>query len=83
METIIKNGKTIRIIDSVVSCSVYFFLGVAVIVAVWAGLYALDVFDVVKVTGMIGEESTISKEMLAFVKTFMDNVLAPFITTVA
>lgn len=83
LHTVIKNGKTIRIIDSVVSCSVYFFLGVAVIVAVWAGLYALDVFDVVKVTGMIGEESTISKEMLAFVKTFMDNVLAPFIKTVA
>ena len=83
LHTVIKNGKAIRIIDSVVSCSVYFFLGVAVIVAMWAGLYALDVIDVVKVTGMIGEGNSLSSDMLAYVKTFMDDILAPFIQTVA
>lgn len=83
LHTVIKNGKAIRIIDSVVSCSVYFFLGVAVIVAVWAGLYALDVFDLVKVSSMIGEGNSLSSEMLAYVKTFIDGVLAPFMKTVA
>ena len=79
---IIKNGKAIRVIDDVTSCFLYFILGVIISVLMWAALYALDVTGIFNVTEIISEDASIAKEMLGFVKTFMDKVLAPFMRPV-
>ena len=71
-----------RATDSIVSCGLYFLIGVMVCVLVWAGLYALDVIGLFKISEVIGEDAVLAKELLGFAKTFMDNLLKPFMRPV-
>ena len=81
-EDVISETKSMRVIDSIVSCGMYFLIGVMVCVLLWAGLYALDVTKLFNVTEIIGEDAVLSKELLGFVKTFMDDLLKPFMRPV-
>ncbi len=75
----IKNVKLMQTIDSSVSCLIYFVIGVMVCIGIWAGLYAMDAFGFFSINELVGEETMLAKEMLGFVKNFMDQLLAPFL----
>ncbi len=75
----LKNAKLIRVIDSSVSCLIYFGIGVMASIGLWAALYAVEAFGFVNISSMVGEDTMLAKELLGFVKTFMDPKLARFI----
>ena len=80
-EKSLEKASFMKGVDSVVSCVLYFLIGVALCVLLWAGLYALDVCKIFKISEVLGEDAVLSKELLNFVKTFMDQFLKPFLKT--
>lgn len=81
-ENMIKETKAMRVTDSIVSCGMYFAIGVMLCVLLWAGLYALDVIKLFKISEVISDKAVLSNELWSFAKTFMDNVLEPFMRPV-
>ena len=75
----IKNAKLMGAIDSIVSCLIYFVIGVMVCIGVWAVLYAMDACGILKISEILSEETLLAKELFGFVKVFMDPLLTPFL----
>lgn len=65
-----------RTLDGCVSCLLYMVIGVAICVALWAVLYALDYYGILlSVSDLFTEESALSNGLYALCETYVKPVL--------
>ena len=76
-EKMMEKAKCMKAIDSIVSCVLYFIIGIGVCIAVWSFLYTFDVFKIFKISEVLGEDSTLAKGFFEFAKMFIDSILKP------
>ena len=79
-EAIIEKARNIRNIDGVVSCILYFIIGIGVCGMFWCGLYAVDLLKIFDVRAMISEDASLANELFAIAERFMQSVVKPLVT---
>lgn len=76
-EEMLEKVKCMQVIDSMVSCILYFIIGIGVCIALWSILYTFDLYQIFKISEVLGEDSMLAKGLFEFAKLFIDSLLKP------
>lgn len=70
----VKSVKTLRVVDSILACILFFGIGAAICVALWSVLYALEYCGLFYASEIFSERASLANGFYEVVKVFMDEI---------